>query len=105
MRQSVMICGAEVGIALPDAVLRSQLPAEQLLVWMDTLLRDDIPNRFRRIIVRYEKDQPVWFPVDHFPDAPAEFEEVLITRRLRARRVRKSRLRKSMAFWVRCQQV
>ena len=34
-------------------MLRSQLPAEQLLFWTDSLRVDDIPNRFERVVVDY----------------------------------------------------
>ncbi|MDB5309239.1 MAG: hypothetical protein JWO38_3441 [Gemmataceae bacterium] len=48
-----------------EPVLRSQLPAEQLLFWTDSLRADDIPHRFDRVVVDYDESRrPRLYPPD-----------------------------------------
>ncbi|HET6978371.1 MAG TPA: SIR2 family protein [Pyrinomonadaceae bacterium] len=45
-----------------ETLLRSQLPAEQLLHWCDELLNDDLVNRCNRRVISYEYERGKYHP-------------------------------------------
>ncbi len=60
-----------------EPVLRTQLPAEQLICWSETLLHDDIPRRMNSVVVRTKQERDVVFPSDPRGINPEAREHVL----------------------------